>query len=64
MVDWAVLRGDAKRRKETERAMRMLVLPANRGVLLFGDFPDGHFPAAYGGLKEFCESLKRRPRPV
>jgi LmbE family N-acetylglucosaminyl deacetylase len=43
--------------------MRMLVLPASRGELLFGDFPDGQFPAAYGAVKDFCESLKHRPSP-
>jgi LmbE family N-acetylglucosaminyl deacetylase len=62
-IDWVVLSGSAKRRKETELAMGMLVRPANRGELLFGDFPDGRFPAAYGELKDFCESLKHRPGP-
>ena len=38
--------------------MRMLVRPACRGELRFGDFPDGRFPAAYGEMKSFCEALK------
>jgi LmbE family N-acetylglucosaminyl deacetylase len=63
VIDWVVLSGTAKRREEAELAMRMLVLAANRGKLLFGDFPDGQFPAAYGAIKDFCESLKRLPRP-
>jgi len=63
VIDWVVLSGTAKRRKETGLAMRMLVLAANRGKLLFGDFPDGQFPAAYGEIKDFCERLKRLPGP-
>src|SRR5262245_14633240 len=62
-IDWVVFSGTTKRREETARAMRMLVRAANRGKLLFGDFPDGQFPAAYGVIKDFCESLKRLPRP-
>jgi LmbE family N-acetylglucosaminyl deacetylase len=63
VVDWVVFSGDAKRRAETALALRMLVRPASRGKLLFGDFPDGHFPAAYGEVKDFCEGLKRLPDP-
>ena len=62
-INWIVLSGSAKRRKETELAMRTLVLAANRGKLLFGDFPDGRFPAVYGEIKDFCERLKRLPDP-
>jgi len=62
-IDWVVLSGTAKRREEAALAMRMLVLRANRGELLFGEFPDGRFPAVYGEIKEFCESIKRRPAP-
>lgn len=63
VIDWVVLSGSAKRRKETELAMRTLVLAVNRGKLLFGDFPDGQFPAVYGKIKDFCERLKRLPGP-
>jgi LmbE family N-acetylglucosaminyl deacetylase len=63
VIDWVVLSGSEKRRNETALAMRTLVLAGNRGKLLFADFPDGQFPAAYGRIKDFCESLKRRPSP-
>lgn len=62
-IDWAVLSGTPERRAETRAAMRALVRPAKRGELLFGDFPDGRFPAHYGEIKEYVESLKRLPRP-
>jgi LmbE family N-acetylglucosaminyl deacetylase len=62
-IDWLVLSGDAERRAETRRAMHRLVRPASRGELLFGDFPDGRFPSAYAPIKDFFESLKRRPSP-
>ncbi len=39
------------------------VRPGCRGELLFRDFPDGRFPAAYAEIKGFCESLKRQPSP-
>ncbi len=60
-IDWVVLSGTARRRAETERAMRLLVRPACRGDLAFGDFPDGRFPAAYSAIKTFFERLKREP---
>jgi len=63
LIDWVVLSGTAERRKETKLAMRMLVPPANRGDVLFGEFLDGQFPAAYREIKEFFESIKRRPGP-
>ena len=63
VVDWVVLSGTEERRKETRHAMRMLVRPVSRGDLVFRDFPDGRFPAAYGEIKAFCESLKRMPNP-
>jgi LmbE family N-acetylglucosaminyl deacetylase len=63
VIDWVVLSGSAQRRKETNLAMQMLVLTANRGKQVFGDFPDGQFPAVYGKIKDFCERLKRLPRP-
>jgi LmbE family N-acetylglucosaminyl deacetylase len=62
-IDWVVLSGTADRRQETQRAMRILVRPACRGELQFGDFPDGRFPAAYGEIKSFCEALKVGPDP-
>jgi LmbE family N-acetylglucosaminyl deacetylase len=62
-IDWVVLSGTAGRRQETQRAMRMLVRPACRGELRFGDFPDGRFPAVYGEIKSFCEALKGGPDP-
>jgi LmbE family N-acetylglucosaminyl deacetylase len=63
VIDWVVLSGSAQRQKETKFAMEMLVLAANRGKLVFGDLPDGRFPAVYDKLKDFCERLKRLPRP-
>jgi LmbE family N-acetylglucosaminyl deacetylase len=63
VFDWVVLSGTDARRRETERAMQKLVRPRSRGDLLFQDFPDGRFPSAYGEIKRFCESLKRRPAP-
>ena len=63
VIDWVVLSGTGERRKETQRAMRMLVRPRCRGKLQFGDFPDGRFPAAYAEIKSFCESLKGKPDP-
>ena len=33
VIDWVVLSGTEERRKETQRAMRMLVRPACRGEL-------------------------------
>jgi LmbE family N-acetylglucosaminyl deacetylase len=62
-IDWAVLSGSAERRKEAQSSMRMLVKPVHRGELLFADFTDGRFPAAYSDIKEFVESLKGRLRP-
>lgn len=62
-VDWVVLSGSNTRRKETEDARRRLIRPACRGDLQFGDFPDGLFPAAYAGVKDFFESLKQGRRP-
>jgi LmbE family N-acetylglucosaminyl deacetylase len=62
-IDWLVLSGTAQRRRETQAAMRMLVQPAHRGDLIFGDFPDGRFPAAYADIKDWIESLKARPGP-
>jgi LmbE family N-acetylglucosaminyl deacetylase len=62
-IDWVVLSGTEERRREAQRAMRMLVRPACRGSLQFADFPDGRFPAAYAEIKAFCESLKRQPGP-
>lgn len=62
-IDWVVLSGAAARRGETESAMPRLVRSGCRGRLLFGDFPDGRFPASYADIKEFFESLKRRPAP-
>lgn len=63
MIDWVVLSGIEQRRREAQRAMDMLVRPACRGELLFCDFPDGRFPAAYAEIKGLCESLKRKPTP-
>jgi len=63
-VDWAVLSGTQQRRAETRAAMQALLRPAARGKLIFGDFPDGRFPAHYAQIKEFIESLKRQvPTP-
>jgi LmbE family N-acetylglucosaminyl deacetylase len=57
-IDWIVLCGSDKRRKETQAAMSLLVRRMCRGKLQFGDFPDGRFPAAYSEMKDYFESLK------
>lgn len=62
-INWVVASGPPQRRTETERAMGMLVRRAARGTLTTGDFPDGLFPARYGAIKAFFESLKRLPAP-
>jgi LmbE family N-acetylglucosaminyl deacetylase len=62
-INWVVLSGTPQRRMETQRAMALLVKPKQRGQLSFGDFADGMFPAQYGAVKQFFESLKRLPRP-
>lgn len=62
-VDWAVLSGTPERRSETERAMNLMLPPPNRGELVFGDLPDGRFPAFYADAKAIVESLKRLPSP-
>jgi len=62
-IDWAILSGSAERRRETQAAMSMLVKPRARGELIFGDFHDGRLPAQYLEVKDFFESLKRRPAP-
>ena len=43
--------------------MRRLIRPRNRGELLCGNLPDGRFPAAYSQIKDYVESIKKRPRP-
>jgi LmbE family N-acetylglucosaminyl deacetylase len=63
VIDWVVLSGTEERRKETQRAMRMLLRPGRRGELRFCDFPDGRFPGVYAEIKSFCESLKQSPHP-
>ncbi len=63
MIDWVVLSGTERRRNETRHAQKLLLAPANRGALRFGDFPDGRFPDVYGPIKEFSESLKAEPAP-
>ena len=62
-IDWVVLSGTAERRLEAGAAIRMLLRPASRGDLLFGDFQDGRFPSVYADVKDFCESLTLRARP-
>jgi LmbE family N-acetylglucosaminyl deacetylase len=59
-IDWVVLSGTPERRAETRKAMQLLVRPRARGDLIFGDFPDGRFPARYADMKDFVESLKSR----
>jgi len=63
LIDGVVLSGTAQRKREAQAAMRAFVKPRNRGDWLFGDFADGRLPAAYSAVKDFFESLKRRPRP-
>lgn len=63
VVDWVVVSGPPPRRVETQRAMAKLLRPAVRGALICGEFRDGRFPADYGAIKDFFESLKRRRAP-
>jgi LmbE family N-acetylglucosaminyl deacetylase len=58
-IDWVVLSGTLERRAEARSAMTALVGSRARGELLFGDFPDGRFPAHYADLKAFVEGLKK-----
>ncbi|MBV6416781.1 MAG: hypothetical protein CMLOHMNK_01396 [Steroidobacteraceae bacterium] len=62
-VDWVVLSGSARRRREAQDSMRRLIGPRQRGALEFGEFPDGCFPAHYGEIKAFFEAQKARPAP-
>ena len=62
-VDWVALSGTPLRQRETAAAMAAFLRPRARGDLLFGSFDDGRFPACYGEIKEFFESLKSRPAP-
>jgi LmbE family N-acetylglucosaminyl deacetylase len=63
VVDWLVLSGTPVRRKEAGNAMKRLLRPRQRGVLEFGEFPDGKFPAHYAAIKDVFESLKQLPSP-
>jgi LmbE family N-acetylglucosaminyl deacetylase len=63
VIDWLVMSGNRERCRETQGAMHSLLRPQCRGELLCGDFPDGRFPGAYAGIKDFFESLKARPAP-
>ncbi len=63
MIDWAVLSGDSERRGEAQRGMAKLISENHRGVLIFGDLPDGRFPSVYGEVKTFFESLKQSTQP-
>ncbi len=62
-INWVVVSAPPLRRAEAQRAMAMLVRRAARGDLICGEFPDGRFPADYGAIKNFFESLKRLPAP-
>ena len=62
-VEWVILSGTPERQREAAAAMAALVKPRARGELLQGAFDDGRFPAWYGEIKEFFESLKGRPAP-
>ena len=61
--DWVALTGNADRQAETAAAMRLLLKPASRGRLLFGEFPDAKLPASYAGLKDFFKGLQKLRRP-
>lgn len=63
IVDWVVLSGTSRRKQETQDSMKSLVRARQRGILQFGEFPDGTFPAHYAAIKAFFESLKRLPTP-
>jgi LmbE family N-acetylglucosaminyl deacetylase len=63
VVDWVVLSGTPVRRKEASNAMKRLLRPKQRGVLEFGEFADGKFPAQYAAIKDVFESLKQLPSP-
>lgn len=57
--DWVVLSGSAERMDETRRAMSLLLKPAQRGSIAFGDFPDASLPDSYGRLKAFFTGLQK-----
>jgi LmbE family N-acetylglucosaminyl deacetylase len=63
VVDWLVLSGSAERCQEARSARQMLIRTSSRGELVFGDFPDGRFPAFYAEIKDFMEAARRRLRP-
>jgi len=58
-----VLSGTSLRRRETRAAMNLFVRPRSRGTLSIADFPDGRFPAVYGEIKSFVESIKNTCAP-
>ena len=62
-IDWAILSGPKERRREAMHGRRLIVRPANRGLVAFGALPDGRFPAHYDDIKNFFEDLKRESRP-
>jgi LmbE family N-acetylglucosaminyl deacetylase len=59
LFDWVVLSGSADRQVETRRAMNLLLKPAQRGGLWFGDFTDASLPGSYDRLKEFFSGLQK-----
>lgn len=56
--DWVILSGTAERRDEARRARDFFLAAPHQGELRLGNFADGCFPAAYGEIKAFFESLK------
>jgi LmbE family N-acetylglucosaminyl deacetylase len=62
-IDWVVLTGEKERQDEAAGAMQLLVKPAFRGKLVFGEFPDSRLPSVYGEMKEFFGTLRTRFHP-
>lgn len=62
-VSWVVFSGDGKRRREAEASAAALLAGAQARVIQMHGFRDGFFPAAFEGVKETFEALKRGPDP-
>ena len=61
--DWVVLSATPARAREARRSAALFLEgAASRRVVVRG-FRDGFFPAQFAKLKEFFETLKRRPSP-
>lgn len=62
-VDYAILTGDAARRAEAERAMRLLLKPESRGSVFHGGLPDARLPGCYPALKDYFAQVRSKCTP-